>query len=714
MSERPTFTGTLQCSECNTANPGSREYCGQCGKSLWYSCPRCTIRSPLSEKFCGSCGTNLAEIRERHKKEIRSQIERLDQLVAEHQYDDAILMAKFMVRSKDAKHAEVATYAASKLNDIQAAKDQAVEHAAGQLTVAQARFKSFDYPGTIAAIELIPEPMRNADATRIYDSAKSAAREQTSLRKEISEGLKTNPLSLLPSIVRLQELTGRPDAKLTALTQQIRAEILKRAKARLEACQFSECQQLLRSIPESIAGGDVESILQSVDRTIWLETNAKKSPFADNNLLDSIQLLQKFAPKDVRVPKLLANVSARLKEQGNRALHSFAPWAAAPPQPFFKFPVRFLNPLVGLTENETTIPAAIKEHGVHRFTTAIGLALQLVKQGEIQEAIEPAAKASIFNKSLFGSKPTVKEGWGISCDQTGLKAVKISLGNKGEVRITEAALIEFEGPPSHLRSELEHRGAIRNAFAALQSRFGFKNEPCLLAFSTIQTLSRFMSFPAVAEKQLNDMIALDTKAAIPFAPDEIYTYNHRFPVTDNSQIPVFVLGTRRAAVDDLIAIVKQHGISVTGIQSDAVALHNLIRFKCGVANTPDRNSIILNIGSDNTTIVFSSKGRMWSRSIPIGGSRVTLAVARESKTAFQDAEKLKKSPFRASDFYPVVLAIDRVLRDFSSEVLRTIEVAKREGAEADNAEILLTGGGSLLHGVGRALVFGPESIILEE
>ena len=50
----------MQCSQCNSQNRDSNEYCESCGTSLGLRCDACNHVNGLASRFCGQCGTALA------------------------------------------------------------------------------------------------------------------------------------------------------------------------------------------------------------------------------------------------------------------------------------------------------------------------------------------------------------------------------------------------------------------------------------------------------------------------------------------------------------------------------------------------------------------------------------------------------------------------------------------------------------------------------
>jgi len=56
----------MKCSECQTENPDTQKFCGECGTKLERVCPNCSANNPSQYKFCGECGSDLRQSIETH------------------------------------------------------------------------------------------------------------------------------------------------------------------------------------------------------------------------------------------------------------------------------------------------------------------------------------------------------------------------------------------------------------------------------------------------------------------------------------------------------------------------------------------------------------------------------------------------------------------------------------------------------------------------
>jgi class 3 adenylate cyclase len=49
----------MKCPKCQTENPDTQKFCGECGTRFELVCPQCESHNPLDYKFCGECGQKL-------------------------------------------------------------------------------------------------------------------------------------------------------------------------------------------------------------------------------------------------------------------------------------------------------------------------------------------------------------------------------------------------------------------------------------------------------------------------------------------------------------------------------------------------------------------------------------------------------------------------------------------------------------------------------
>jgi hypothetical protein len=67
------------CPECQAENPGTRNFCRECGAKLTLLCPKCNSENLPGDKFCGECGSDLTAAPKGSPREL-SFDEKIDKL----------------------------------------------------------------------------------------------------------------------------------------------------------------------------------------------------------------------------------------------------------------------------------------------------------------------------------------------------------------------------------------------------------------------------------------------------------------------------------------------------------------------------------------------------------------------------------------------------------------------------------------------------------
>src|SRR5207247_1774794 len=92
-------------------------------------------------------------------------------------------------------------------------------------------------------------------------------------------------------------------------------------------------------------------------------------------------------------------------------------------------------------------------------------------------------------------------------------------------------------------------------------------------------------------------------------------------------------------LDEINNAVEQTALRTRIVDVASMALYNA--FRQSYPNLADC-SLLLDIGARTTNILFIEPGRFFLRSIPLGGSAITAAIAREFNESFAAAETRKK------------------------------------------------------------------------
>jgi type IV pilus assembly protein PilM len=163
--------------------------------------------------------------------------------------------------------------------------------------------------------------------------------------------------------------------------------------------------------------------------------------------------------------------------------------------------------------------------------------------------------------------------------------------------------------------------------------------PVNYALPAQSVFTRFVKLPPVMQEKLDKIIAFEAQQNVPFPLDEVVWDYQLVSGGLEEQIQVVVVAIKVDLLDQINPAVEQNGLQTSIVDVAPMALYNAFRYSYpGVGDC----SLLLDIGARTTNILFIEPGRIFLRSIPLGGTAITSAIAREFDESFAAAETRKK------------------------------------------------------------------------
>src|SRR2546423_7973398 len=176
---------------------------------------------------------------------------------------------------------------------------------------------------------------------------------------------------------------------------------------------------------------------------------------------------------------------------------------------------------------------------------------------------------------------------------------------------------------------------LREMMTELQIR----HEPVNYAVSAQSVFARFVKLPAVAEEKIDRIIAFEAQQNVPFPIDEVVWDYQLIGGGGEEQVQVVLVAIKSDLLDEMNAAVEETGLRTAIVDVATMALYNAFRY-----NYADLGgcTLLVDIGARTTNLLFIEPQRIFSRSIPVGGSSITVAIAKEFNEPFTAAEFRKK------------------------------------------------------------------------
>ena len=150
--------------------------------------------------------------------------------------------------------------------------------------------------------------------------------------------------------------------------------------------------------------------------------------------------------------------------------------------------------------------------------------------------------------------------------------------------------------------------------------------------------SRFVKLPGTTPDDVTSIIAFEAQQNVPFPIDDvIWDYQIMGGSRDNMW-DVSLLAIKADSLSEVADAVTRGGLNPWNMEVATSALYNTFLY-----NYPEASgcSLLIDMGSRTTNLIFCEGKKMFSRSIPIAGNSISAAIAKEFNQDITLAERLK-------------------------------------------------------------------------
>ena len=219
------------------------------------------------------------------------------------------------------------------------------------------------------------------------------------------------------------------------------------------------------------------------------------------------------------------------------------------------------------------------------------------------------------------------------------------------------------------------------------------------AVSSQSVFTRFVKLPSVGEEQVDQIVTFEAQQNVPYPIDEVVWDYQLVDSGDAAQVEVVIVAVKADLLDDINDAVEQAHLKTTLVDVAPMAVYNAFRY-----NYSDVHgcSLIIDIGSRTTNLIFIEPHKVFSRSIPNGGSTITQAIAKDFNEPFQLAEERKKRDgfvslggSYAEPEDPDIARVSKMIRNsmtrLHAEIARSISFYRTQQAGSQPERVYLSG-----------------------
>ena len=152
-----------------------------------------------------------------------------------------------------------------------------------------------------------------------------------------------------------------------------------------------------------------------------------------------------------------------------------------------------------------------------------------------------------------------------------------------------------------------------------------KNAKTHICLPSQSVFSRFVKLPGATASDVESIIGFEAQQNVPFPIDEVVWDYQIMGDRRGETWDVSIVAMKADQLNEVVESVEKSGIASGRIDFAPTALFNSFRYNYADAKGC---SLLLDLGSRTTNLVFIEDNRLFSRSIPIGGNTISAAVAK--------------------------------------------------------------------------------------
>ena len=233
---------------------------------------------------------------------------------------------------------------------------------------------------------------------------------------------------------------------------------------------------------------------------------------------------------------------------------------------------------------------------------------------------------------------------------------------------------------------------------------GFKARNINVCAPGFQVFSKFVKLPPVDANKVTQIIQYEAQQNVPFPLAEVVWDYQIMGSSGGGELEVLLVAIKSDIVEGLFRVADTVKLKLQLCDVSPAALCNAFKYNYGDL---EDCTMLLDIGAKTSNVLFFEKGKVFSRSIPLGANAITQDFANEAKLKFDVAEqiKIKEGFVSLGGAYeepenPNQAAISKIARQFMTrlhiQVNQTLQFYRGQQGGSAPQRLFLAGGASIM------------------
>lgn len=274
-------------------------------------------------------------------------------------------------------------------------------------------------------------------------------------------------------------------------------------------------------------------------------------------------------------------------------------------------------------------------------------------------------------------------------------------GGKGGLVLNAYQTRELMADPA---ADATRQAQTKLLIEEMVSAMKLKGQPVNYAISAQQVFTRFVKLPSVGEEQVDQIVTFEAQQNVPYPINEVVWGYQLVGSGTGGEVEVVIVAVKSDLLDEINDAVEGSSVKAAVVDVAPMAIYNAFRYNYA---DMDGCSLVLDIGSRTTNLIFIEPNKVFSRSIPNGGTTITTQIAKEFNENFADAEQRKRNDgfvslggAYAEPDDPEVARLSKLIRNamtrLHAEIARSITFYRSQQGGSAPVRVFLSGGSASL------------------
>ncbi len=250
--------------------------------------------------------------------------------------------------------------------------------------------------------------------------------------------------------------------------------------------------------------------------------------------------------------------------------------------------------------------------------------------------------------------------------------------------------------------EASRESQIRVALEDIATKLKVTKSKIRYAIPGQAVFMRFVKLPPIQEDNIEQLVTFEAQQHVPFPISEV-VWDYEL-IEGGTEKEVVIVAIKGDALEEINDTVNQAGFTTAEIDVAPMALYNAYRASYGVS---EESVLLIDVGAKTSNLLYIEGKRFFTRSVAIGGSSITSAIAKEYHITFAEAEYQKvtnglvalgggHTETMDESLAALAMVIRNALSRLPAEIARTTNYYRSQHGGSTPKRVLLAGGGANL------------------